>query len=138
MESIHILGLGNMGKYVAYAIMRQRQRQQAAFAHLPPPTLLFHRPRLLAEWKSAGLSIQYSAMTNRGPVEGPRAEGFSVDLLDSSVTTRIRYLIVATKAHATAAALTPLRHRLDGGSHVLFLQNGMGMVEPSCGLHYPV
>ncbi len=126
MASIHILGLGNMGKYVAYAIMRQRQ--QAAFASTPPTTLLFHRPGLLAEWQSAGLSIRYTAMTSQGPVEGPPVQGFSVDLLDSTVATKIRYLIVATKAHATAAALVPLRHRLDARSHILFLQNGMGMV----------
>ncbi len=125
MASIHILGLGNMGKYVAYAIMRQRQ--QAAAARIPPATLLFHRPGLLADWTRAGLSIRYTAMTSQGPVEGPRVEGLSIDLLDSAVTTRIRYLIVATKAHATAAALAPLRYRLDGESHILFLQNGMGM-----------
>jgi 2-dehydropantoate 2-reductase len=118
MASIHILGLGNMGKYVAYALMRQQQ--QTPRAGVRPPTLLFHRPALLADWKKADRSIRCTAATSQGLVEGPRAGGFSIDLLGPTATTgaqpAISYLIVATKAHATAAALAPLRHRLDEAS----------------------
>jgi len=139
MESIHILGLGNMGKYLAYGL---RRCQQASTSFLPP-TLLFHRPGLLDDWEGANRSIRYTDKTRPGSpaTEGPRAEGFRVELVEPIATqgqienhsevvvgsiTPIKYLVVATKAYAVATALAPLKHRLDRNSHILFLHNGMG------------
>lgn len=145
MESIHILGLGNMGKYLAYGLMRRYQQQALTGSRpFPPPTLLFHRRGLLDDWERANRSIRYTDKTRPGSseAEGPRAEGFRVELVDPLATqglrienhpevvvgnkTPIKYLIVATKAYAVAAALSPLKHRLDRNSHILLLHNGMG------------
>lgn len=41
----------------------------------------------------------------------------------------IDHLIVSVKGPQIAAALKPLKHRLNASSHVLFLQNGSGMIE---------
>ncbi|KAK3905996.1 ketopantoate reductase PanE/ApbA C terminal-domain-containing protein [Staphylotrichum tortipilum] len=147
MEAIHILGLGNLGKYVAYALMRRCQQTASILAAtgpaptsraitFPAPTLLFHRPGLLADWEAAGRSIRCTSPTIGAGSPGAgesRAEGFHVEMLDGAddVTRQrsdgIKYLIVTTKAHATAAALAPLRVRLNSNSHILFLQNGMGV-----------
>lgn len=154
MEGIHILGLGNLGKYVAYALMRRCQQsassQMAAAGSaatsraiaFPAPTLLFHRPGLLADWEAAGRCVRCTtADTGVGsPGAGDeKAEGFHVELFEGATGVKqelggrsdsiIKHLIVATKAHATAAALAPLRARLDRNSHILFLQNGMGKLQ---------
>ncbi len=150
MEGIHILGLGNLGKYVAYALMQRCQqaaaRQMAATGSaamsrpiiFPAPTLLFHRSGLLADWEASGRSIRCATPNTRVGSSGAgetRSEGFHVELLAGATSANpelegrsegIKYLVVATKAHATAAALAPLRGRLNRGSHILFLQNGMG------------
>lgn len=121
-KGIHILGIGNLGKYVAYALKKQCVQQ--------PVTLLFHREGLLAEWEKAGRAIQCTS----GNVPDSRG-GFEAELLPppanpeatgSASGGSIRSLIVATKTHATTAALNLVKHRLDGDSSILFLQNGMG------------
>lgn len=123
-NAIHILGVGNLGKYVAHSLMRRNPRSSA------PITLLFHRKRLLADWDNGGRVIQCIA---GGSVD--RRGGFKVEVLPSSETgpaadegvpTPIKNLIVATKSYATTDALRLIKHRLDRESNVLFLQNGMG------------
>ncbi|KXX78634.1 putative 2-dehydropantoate 2-reductase [Madurella mycetomatis] len=123
-NAIHILGIGNLGKYVAHALMKQHPRS------LAPITLLFHRKRLLADWNNGGRVIQ---CITHGKVD--RRGGFKVEVLpDSDVdgtldTTPIKNLIVATRSYATTSALDLIKHRLDKESDVIFLQNGMGIVE---------
>ncbi|KAK4158239.1 ketopantoate reductase PanE/ApbA C terminal-domain-containing protein [Chaetomidium leptoderma] len=141
-KGIHVLGLGNLGKYVAYALMRRR-------AHFPPVTLMFHRTSLLADWKNADRSIRCTDKTHQGNLatEETRVEGFRVELLDDAAAagnkelgahqpdvtigskSPIKHLIVATKTYATTAALTPIKDRLSKDSNVLFLQNGMGVTD---------
>jgi 2-dehydropantoate 2-reductase len=139
-QPIYIVGLGNLGKYVAYALGRSHGSQ-------PPTRLLFHRLGLLDRWKEAGRDIRYSAHFGQtSPDSGyPPAAGFIEELMDPAVTEDkqaiwqrhphvkiapmepITYLIVATKAHATISALSPIKDRLTRDSHIVFLQNGMGM-----------
>jgi 2-dehydropantoate 2-reductase len=145
-KGIHILGLGNLGKYVAYGLRRSQQTVAASGA-VSPVTLIFHREGLLADWKSADRSIWYTCNTSQsGPAaEQSHATGFRVELLGNVNTAAgnreteiqpdvtvggnapISHLIVATKTYATAAALAPIKHRLSKDSNILFLQNGMGM-----------
>jgi 2-dehydropantoate 2-reductase len=58
-------------------------------------------------------------------VEGPD----DVELLDREVTDPIDYLIVTVKAPQTVGALLAVRNRLGPKSTILFLQNGVGMVD---------
>ncbi|GAB1316766.1 2-dehydropantoate 2-reductase (Ketopantoate reductase) (KPA reductase) (KPR) [Madurella fahalii] len=126
-NAIHILGIGNLGKYVAHTLMKQNPRS------LAPITLLFHRKRLLADWNNGGRVIQ---CITHGKVD--RRGGFKIEVLpnsdmdgslDEGVTTPIKNLIVATKSYATTSALNLIKHRLNEESNVLFLQNGMGIME---------
>lgn len=123
-NAIHILGIGNLGKYVAHALMKQNPRS------LAPITLLFHRKRLLADWNNGGRVIQ---CITHGKVD--RRGGFKVEVLpDSDVdgtldATPIKNLIVATKSYATASALDLIKHRLNKESNMIFLQNGMGKLQ---------
>jgi 2-dehydropantoate 2-reductase len=123
-SSIHVLGTGNLGKFVAHSIAK----------HCPeaPVTLLFHRPGLVTAWEAGGRGIE---CLSDGVVD--RRTNFNVELLPpaspdptltQSVTTSrsIKYLIVATKTYTTTAALSLVKNRLDSTSSVLFLQNGMG------------
>ncbi|KAK4119429.1 hypothetical protein N657DRAFT_581739 [Parathielavia appendiculata] len=126
---IYILGLGNMGKYVAYALGRSHAR------NLPPTRLIFHRRGLLDGWIAADRRIRYSTeFDERGRTIGyPPAIRFGVELPVLGVIDprqeHIKYLIVATKAHLTRAALTPIKHRLSRDSNIIFLQNGMGVMD---------
>lgn len=147
-NGIHILGLGNLGKYVAFAL---GCKQQTAVS---PVTLLFHRKGLLEDWAREGRSIRYytSDCLKKGPpIEKLRATGFRVEFLGISSAANhgaeyqthvikgskspIRYLIVTTKTYATTAALAPIKDRLGKDSHILFLQNGIGMGD-ACPLIY--
>lgn len=147
-RGIYILGVGNMGKYVGYALMNSRN-QQMMRSHLhglfPAVTLMFHRPGLFADWETAGGRISYTTdlalehqLTTDELSQSSKvgARRFRIELTGTAAAANqetkskpaiIKHLIVATKTHATTAALAPLKHRLSKDSHVMFLQNGMGM-----------
>lgn len=150
-KGIHILGVGNLGKYVAFALRQHQQNLQNQFGAEfyrpsvnPPPALIFHREDLVSSWHKAERCISRIATTDEGDTKLETASRFRVELLQLSltgnlenreayrgVTTKSRvpisHLIVATKAHVTVAALAEVRLRLGPHSHILFLQNGMGM-----------
>ena len=124
-DIIYVLGVGNLGKYVAHSIMKQAPGSV---------TLLFHRPDLEEQWQSAGSQIQ--CVTDGVP---DATSGFGVEVLPPSEPptadqahqkldqTPIKNLIVATKTYMTTSALERVKGRLGPESTVLFLQNGMGM-----------
>jgi 2-dehydropantoate 2-reductase len=136
-RTIHILGLGNIGKYIAHGLIRGARQQgasPAASCRKPTVTLLFHRPGMLDEWEKAGCAIESTTLdtassqsSNSSLAKSTHARGFHVELLNAGETTPIKNLIVATKTYTTTSALAPLRHRLGRDSHILFVQNGMGM-----------
>lgn len=118
-RTIHILGVGNLGKYAAHALVKHNPDQ--------PVTLLLHREGLVADWHAAGEEIECI----EDGVSSKRS-GFGVEVLPSSDVLAagrppIKHLIVATKTYNTTAALRRIRARLSSQSNILFLQNGMGM-----------
>ncbi len=164
---IHILGAGNLGKFVAHAL--------AGIPNRPPMTLLFRRPGLLFSWQEQGCSIQVTTdgmvETRRGyevelvprfrssqehnpnqspsyeagvePVQGTAQEeaktihaqeneqeaDTNADTNQEPSSELIHNLIVSVKAQETVRAVWSVAHRLGRDSTILFLQNGMGMVE---------
>jgi len=124
-DTIYVLGVGNLGKYVAHSLMKQA---------LGSVTLLFHRPGLKEQWQSAGSQIQ--CVTDGTP---DATSGFGVEVLPPSEPSAvdqahqkpdekpIKNLIVATKTYMTTGALERVKGRLGPRSTILFLQNGMGM-----------
>jgi len=113
---IYMLGLGNVGKFVAHSL--------AGIPNRPPITLLFHHKTLFRMWDRHGQTMelqQYGRSEQR--------EGFDVSLAESAEQELIYNLIVTVKGHTTAAALSTVAHRLTSESTILFLQNGMGIVD---------
>jgi 2-dehydropantoate 2-reductase len=111
---IHVLGVGNLGKYVAHSLAKSSPK---------PVTLIFHRKRSEREWLAQGCAITCIA---DGIAD--RRSGFEIESLPAmqNAPEPIKHLIVATKAHVTLEALRPLKEKLNADSVILFLQNGMG------------
>jgi len=68
---IHILGVGNLGKYVAYGLSKLPQR--------PSLTLLFHRSGQLEDWEAGGRATQRISNSI-----ADKSTHFDVELLQSS------------------------------------------------------
>ncbi|KAL6864291.1 ketopantoate reductase PanE/ApbA C terminal domain-containing protein [Trichoderma novae-zelandiae] len=131
---IFILGVGNLGRLYASCLSMHAPR--------PPITLVVHRQELLSQWsQSPGLEITRSGRLYRGkddfqmewwteqaPAYGPVRE--------VARGSKIRNLIVATKAAAAMPEADRLRRYLDSGSSVAFLQNGMSKLWPPHGQEY--
>ena len=148
-SGIYILGLGNLGKYVAFALGRSQQTAGTVSRQsISPVTLLLHRKGLLDDWEREGRSIRYhtpeSLKLQQPPIDESRASGLRVEFIGNASgenhggenqnpviinneRSPIKHLIVTTKTHATTAALAPIKDRLSKDSHILFLQNGIGM-----------
>ncbi|KAH7190985.1 ketopantoate reductase PanE/ApbA-domain-containing protein [Fusarium oxysporum] len=132
---VHVLGLGSIGTFAAHSL-----------AEVPAPltpsvTLLLHRPFLASEFLKNGGRIRLE--TREGRVVDQHGN-YSLEVLDNgewyspsttpgldqvAQTDMIDNLVVSVKGPQTAAALKPLKHRLNASSHILFLQNGSGMIE---------
>jgi len=113
LPTIHILGLGNLAKFLAHSLRKQHPTL--------PITLLFHRTSLTEEWERAGKSIE---VVRKGVSD--HQSGFDCEDVGKG-TGEIRNLILTTKTYGTVGALKPLRGRLGKGSTLLFVQNGIGM-----------
>ncbi|KAF1809869.1 2-dehydropantoate 2-reductase [Eremomyces bilateralis CBS 781.70] len=130
-KRIHILGIGSIGKLVAHTLR--------GLPSPPPISLLLHRRGLIESWKAQGEAIN---VTTRGTTESRR--GFDIELAVPPVVSHgqvvahqdeesdsewIDNLVLTVKANSTFSALMSVKHRLRRESTILFLQNGMGIVE---------
>lgn len=122
---IHVLGPGNAGKLVAHSL--------AGIPNRPPITLLLHHRGQVNDWFKEGRSIK---IVQHGVHE--ETTGFDIELVlpldheSSSLIPEediIDNLVVSVKASATADALSNVAHRLSKDSTVLFLQDGMGIMD---------
>lgn len=119
-QSVHILGLGSIGSFLAHSIRS-----------LPSPPrvqLLIHRKTLYDELASKNWTLGLR-VNDDGPLQ--EQTGFDAELLTQSPPSSepIHNLIVAVKASATVSALQPIRHRLGPQSTICLFQNGMGQIE---------
>ncbi|CAL5866512.1 uncharacterized protein PFLUO_LOCUS721 [Penicillium psychrofluorescens] len=140
---VHILGLGNVGCFVAHSL---------ALRQSPPPiTLMLHNPGFYEDFlrkkscisiNTNGLddiktgfdvnvfhndswrSISYGSDTDRKAKEAP-------DILASSEEDEghIECLVATVKANHTVNALKTVSHRLTADSTICILQNGMGTMD---------
>lgn len=118
-QSIHILGLGSIGSFLAYSIR--------ALPNPPPVRLLIHRKTLYDQFASKGFTLSLR-VNDDGPLQ--EQSGFGAELLSTSTSSEpIQNLIVAVKASATVSALQPIQHRLGPQSTICLFQNGMGQIE---------
>lgn len=148
-QTIHVLGAGCLGMFVAHQISGIPDR--------PRIILLIRSPAMLNFWNKSNKSLE---VVTKG-VEDQRY-GFDVELLPLSSTGQpaeeskkrgedslpaedllgkedktdqasdskiIHHLILSVKAPHTVPALTMIAHRLTQYSTIVFLQNGLGMVD---------
>ncbi|KAJ4294722.1 hypothetical protein N0V88_004956 [Collariella sp. IMI 366227] len=125
MLRVHILGIGSIGKYVAHALGMVCLSPK----HLNRCVSLLLRRSDFGSWAAEGCAIRGVSLNGRCNVA---VEGFEVEDVAEQPRfgpNHIHDLIVATKAPATVSALQALKPRLSKESNILFLQNGMGVVE---------
>lgn len=137
---IHILGVGNVGSFIAHSIR--------GIPNPPPVTLLFPSWDRLNAWQE---SEQRLSLVTEGDTEvrsGYDAElaipriryhgkevgltstaADSSSILEGESSAPISSLIVCSKAPVVLQALSAVKHRLTRDSVILFLQNGMGIVD---------
>ncbi|MCJ1288194.1 hypothetical protein MMC26_007549 [Xylographa opegraphella] len=122
---IHILGYGNVGKLIAHSL--------AGIPNRPPITFLLQHQGIVNQWYKEGKSI---GIVQHGTAE--RSSGFDVELTSSHVRDRLSYmetqstihsLIISVKAPATVEALSTIAHRLGRESTLLFVNDGMGILD---------
>lgn len=152
---IHILGVGNVGTFVAHSL--------ASRPSPPPITLLLQDPSVYRSWIDRKRSVALLS----GGLDSIKT-GFDVNVLDhktwyslpewaqdaedegthSALNRKTRAskideawsesveenspidcLVITTKATHTVKAVMSVRHRLTRDSTILFLQNGMGMID---------
>jgi 2-dehydropantoate 2-reductase len=137
-ETIHILGMGAVGKYIAHTL--------AGLTHAPPITLLMHRPLLIQQWHDEGAVIRLVKNGNIHVQSGFHVEssapfqredsqqrfpGFGENLQHSAEPPNsvIDTLIVTTDPNTTPSALSAVKHRLRSSSTVFLIQDGLGIVQ---------
>lgn len=152
---IHILGVGNVGTFVAHSL--------ASRPSPPPITLLLQDPNVYRNWidRKRAISLQQDGLDSIKTgfdvnvlnhktwyslpewAQEEETEGTHSHLnrksreekIDEAWTSSVEEdspidcLIVAAKATQTVRAVTSVKHRLTRDSTILFLQNGMGVVE---------
>ncbi len=134
---IYILGTGNIGKLVAHALSRIPSRPQI--------TLLFHKLELMDTWEAHGRTIELitNGLSERGgpfdvevalpertikPVS-ESAQEYYAETEGANERSPINNLILTVKAPQTVSALSAIKDRLSRQSTIVFLQNGMGVVD---------
>lgn len=137
-RTIHILGLGTTGKFIAYTL--------ASLTDPPPVTLLMHRPLLMQKWYEEGAAISLSRdgqlntrsgfnieSSTGGVRESPSQRflgfGSNLEFTMEPPNTAIDTLIVTTEPSITASALLNIRRRLSKSSTIYFLQDGLGVID---------
>lgn len=145
---IHILGVGNVGTFVAHALR--------GIVNPPPVTLIFSRWDKVNEWDESpkiltlvtdgdpetrdgyDAEIAIPRIRYHGKEVGLNASSavsagndaaFGKEILEGESTEPIRSLIICSKAPNVLQGLSSVKHRLDKHSVILFLQNGMGISE---------
>ncbi|TVY82648.1 putative 2-dehydropantoate 2-reductase [Lachnellula suecica] len=133
-STIHVLGSGPTGKFIAHSI--------AALSHAPPVTLLLHTNRLMRKWNSEGravsvfrdgklsaqskIQVEFARDDDTRAFQGGQNGPYQHTERSNSI---IKHLIVTTDGPSTLPALSRIMHRLRSWSTILFLQDGMGIVD---------
>ncbi|KAF8244655.1 2-dehydropantoate 2-reductase [Wilcoxina mikolae CBS 423.85] len=108
MKKMYILGAGNVGLNLAFSLRT-----------LSPPVCVV----LLLRWQALREFCGRIERTCGGVTSG--VDGVEAEDSTTAGGGRIENLVVATKTYQLSTALQGVRHRLDEGSNVLLLQNGI-------------
>jgi 2-dehydropantoate 2-reductase len=136
--TIHVLGLGTVGKYIAHAL--------ASLPHAPPITLLMHRPLVMQHWHDEGAAIRLvkdgqlyvqsnfniesaASFQRESPDQVFPHFGENLEHSAEPPDTAIDTLIVTTDSWTTLPALEAIRHRIRQRTTIFFVQSGLGIAE---------
>ena len=119
-KGIYILGAGELGKFVAYAL--------TSMADAPHVVLLSYRGDLVQQWVE-GKQIPDIPVGNSGHSSLDFKDALKSAYLTEECSSIIDKLIITTNAKATIPALLAVKDRLLPRSTICFLQNGMGIIE---------
>ncbi|MBA6418519.1 MULTISPECIES: 2-dehydropantoate 2-reductase [Pseudomonas] len=106
---VHVLGAGSLG---LLWIARLQQANQSC-------CLLLRNSSALTQWQNNSNQLIFEHHGAR------RVLPVTTEIASQS-TGPIDIVVVATKAYAVISALESIRHRLNPGSQILLLQNGLG------------
>ncbi|KAK2743409.1 hypothetical protein FQN57_004874 [Myotisia sp. PD_48] len=147
-KRIHVMGIGNIGSFVAHSLAGAPQR--------PPVTLLLHHPGMYETWLKFGQRItirrhgledsrtgfavntlQDGAWLHPSEIAGSPPEAIAEERAHQNQESGsipadedvIDNLVLTLKATKITKALQSVQHRLTTDSTILFLCNGMGMIE---------
>ncbi|KAF2137683.1 uncharacterized protein K452DRAFT_329081 [Aplosporella prunicola CBS 121167] len=103
----------------------------------PYTTLILHRPSLYDAFRKNNKKISITIIKQTQEYGGPNAKGFNAEGFNAegfnaekdTTNEPIRQLVVATKTIYTVGVLKPLQSRITPKTTILFMQNGMGIVE---------
>lgn len=154
---IHILGMGNVGGFVAHAL--------ASRPSPPPITVMLQHSGMYENWllKKGTIAVHFDGLDSvksgfdvnvlnndtwhslpRGPNNNSPEEEAAYRSLSKSIqqpttnnvftkdnedASHIDCLVLACKATRAVKAMASVKHRLSPDSTVLFLQNGMGVLD---------
>lgn len=130
-ETIHILGMGTAGKYIAHAL--------ASNSHAPPVTLLMHNQATIQQWYDEGAAIrvlkngkahiqsQFSIELSAKPLS--RQDEMMGRRRPGQVDSIIETLIVTTEPNVMLPAIASIRHRLRPSSTICLVSDGLGMMD---------
>ena len=107
--TIHILGFGSIGILSAHLLRDTYPLLRVCYLPRPGSSPV---PKTFTVRNSDGECTQFSDLIN-----------------DVNGTKSIQILLVTTKAHDTRNAIEPYSRRLTGDTLMIFLQNGMGVVD---------
>ncbi|KAL9044068.1 MAG: hypothetical protein Q9214_002770 [Letrouitia sp. 1 TL-2023] len=133
-KRIYILGHGNVGSFVGHSLAQLPDR--------PPITFLFSERDKFYRWNRRGRTIEIVKDGISFVQDGFDAElvphvadfKYATALEQSNPSNSgnldvIHHLIVCLKAYTTISAIKNIAHRLKPESSILFLQNGMGILD---------
>jgi len=109
VNTIHILGAGNIGCHLAFALRNLRPH--------PPQVTLLLRKNTIPTFKGKIICTHKGVTKNVEGVEAEESEGRDKGWIEN--------LVIATKTYQLLSALQPLRERLDARSTVLLMMNGI-------------
>lgn len=126
MTSVHVLGVGSMGGLVAHELALAQAGLDLS--------VIFRTHKRLLDYQSQ--NSQLTVMRLNLSSHQTTIPGTTVPQITAKAG-KIDNLIVSTKAGQTETALTPLVTKLTPESNVLFLHNGMGVVDQVAARFWP-
>lgn len=137
-KTIHVLGLGPVGKFIAHTLV--------SLPDAPPVTLLMHRPLVMQHWHDEGAAIRLvrdgklhvqskfniesaASFQRESPDQVFPHFGKNLEHTAEPPDTVIDTLIVTTDSWTTIPALQAIKNRIRQRTTICFVQDGLGMAE---------